>query len=192
MGRLYLMRHGQTLFNQLKRIQGACDSPLTELGIKQAEQAKVYFDGEGIHFDRLYSSTQELAEDTLEIIAPGRGYQRLKGLKEWNFGLYEGTSEYLNPPIKEGQESYEDYFVAYGGEGVEQVADRMNETLVTIMEEASSDSVLSVSHGGALYAFYLRWRKPEDVRPVFSNCCILVYNYHNGEFDLVESINPVK
>lgn len=32
----YLMRHGQTLFNVQGRIQGACDSPLTELGIAQA------------------------------------------------------------------------------------------------------------------------------------------------------------
>ena len=28
---LYLMRHGQTLFNVRRRIQGWCDSPLTEL-----------------------------------------------------------------------------------------------------------------------------------------------------------------
>ena len=26
---LYLMRHGETLFNSLGKIQGACDSPLT-------------------------------------------------------------------------------------------------------------------------------------------------------------------
>ena len=40
---LYLMRHGQTLFNQLERKQGWCDSPLTELGIKQAIMAGKYF-----------------------------------------------------------------------------------------------------------------------------------------------------
>lgn len=34
MKKLYLMRHGQTLFNQLGKIQGACDSPLTEAGIR--------------------------------------------------------------------------------------------------------------------------------------------------------------
>ena len=33
---LYLMRHGQTLFNVEHKIQGWCDSPLTEQGIKQA------------------------------------------------------------------------------------------------------------------------------------------------------------
>ncbi|KTT85669.1 phosphoglycerate mutase, partial [Mammaliicoccus sciuri] len=34
--KLYLMRHGQTLFNEKKKIQGASDSPLTQLGIEQA------------------------------------------------------------------------------------------------------------------------------------------------------------
>lgn len=29
---LYMMRHGQTLFNQKRLMQGWCDSPLTELG----------------------------------------------------------------------------------------------------------------------------------------------------------------
>ncbi len=28
---LYMMRHGQTLFNQKRLMQGWCDSPLTEL-----------------------------------------------------------------------------------------------------------------------------------------------------------------
>ena len=40
---LYLMRHGQTLFNLQHKIQGWCDAPLTELGIKQAQSASEYF-----------------------------------------------------------------------------------------------------------------------------------------------------
>lgn len=39
---IYLMRHGQTLFNVQKRIQGWSDSPLTEVGIEQAKQAGNY------------------------------------------------------------------------------------------------------------------------------------------------------
>ena len=39
----YLMRHGQTRFNVQGRIQGACDSPLTEEGIEQAKTARRYF-----------------------------------------------------------------------------------------------------------------------------------------------------
>ena len=33
---LYLMRHGQTLFNVRRKVQGWCDAPLTKLGIGQA------------------------------------------------------------------------------------------------------------------------------------------------------------
>lgn len=40
---LYMMRHGETLFNKRRKIQGWCDSPLTELGIRQAKGAKKYF-----------------------------------------------------------------------------------------------------------------------------------------------------
>lgn len=36
MSRVYMIRHGQTLFNVLRRKQGWCDSPLTEVGIGQA------------------------------------------------------------------------------------------------------------------------------------------------------------
>ena len=39
MKKLYLVRHGQTLFNELHMTQGWCDSPLTELGRKQAKEA---------------------------------------------------------------------------------------------------------------------------------------------------------
>lgn len=39
---LYLMRHGQTLFNLQHKIQGWCDAPLTPLGIKQAQMAKIF------------------------------------------------------------------------------------------------------------------------------------------------------
>lgn len=36
---IYLMRHGQTLFNVMDVNQGQCDSPLTQLGIQLAKNA---------------------------------------------------------------------------------------------------------------------------------------------------------
>ena len=40
----YFVRHGQTYFNLRLQLQGRCDSPLTPLGIQQAEKsAKVIF-----------------------------------------------------------------------------------------------------------------------------------------------------
>lgn len=40
---IYLMRHGQTYFNVWHKIQGWCDSPLTEEGINQAKEMGRYF-----------------------------------------------------------------------------------------------------------------------------------------------------
>ena len=94
---LYLVRHGQTIFNMRRKIQGWCDSPLTELGKAQAGVAAEYFRSHGITFDHAYSSTSERACDTLEILTP-MPYTRVKGLKEWNFGVFESESEDLNPP----------------------------------------------------------------------------------------------
>lgn len=98
---LYLMRHGQTLFNVRRKIQGVCDAPLTELGIEQAGRAAQYFREHQIHFDYAYSSTSERACDTLELVTQ-MYYKRVKGLKEWNFGVFEGESEDLNPKLPYG------------------------------------------------------------------------------------------
>ena len=85
--KLYLMRHGQTLFNLQNKIQGWCDSPLTELGQYQAKVAGQYFKDHQITFDHAYCSTSERCSDTLELVTD-MPYTRLKGLKENFFGNY--------------------------------------------------------------------------------------------------------
>lgn len=122
---LYLMRHGQTFFNQEGLVQGVCDSPLTDLGIEQAKQARAFFEKNGIEFGGIYSSTQERASDTLEIVTGRTDYTRLKGVKEWNFGLFEAQPERLQPKFRAGAVSFEDLYVPYGGEDVAQVGERM-------------------------------------------------------------------
>ena len=84
------MRHGQTVFNLKGKIQGASDSPLTALGVQQANAAQQYFKTKNIHFDYLYSSPQQRACDTLENAVPNQRYWCVKDLKEWGFGLFEG------------------------------------------------------------------------------------------------------
>ena len=39
MKRIYIVRHGQTYINRYNKMQGWCDTPLTEPGIEGAEQA---------------------------------------------------------------------------------------------------------------------------------------------------------
>lgn len=187
---LYLIRHGQTLFNARKKIQGACDSPLTEKGIEQAKIAGAYFKEENINFDYAYSSTQERASDTLELITD-IPYTRLKGLKEWNFGVFEGESEDLNPPRDPVLKCYGEFFVKYGGESYLEVQSRMNQTLTNIMDKEGHDRVLAVSHGGACFMFVRKWADMSIVETInFSNCCILKFEYEDNKFTFIKSINP--
>lgn len=189
---LYLMRHGQTLFNQRRKIQGACDSPLTQLGREQAQAASDYFKAQGIQFDYVYSSTQERACDTAEIVINNQSYERLKGLKEWNFGLFEGESEDLNPPRDETRHSYGDYFLDYGGESDLQVQARMTACLTEVMNRSHHQEVLAVSHGGAVFMFTQQWLEWEKVAQIqFTNCCILKFTYEAGRFEFVDVIHPV-
>lgn len=192
MKRLFLMRHGQTLFNLQKRIQGACDSPLTALGKEQALAAKQYFEDRQLQFDAAFSSTQERASDTLELILPkGQIYMRLKGIKEWNFGEFEAQPEFLNPKRQPGAKSYGDYFVAYGGESADEVANRMKDTISNTLDSVDGENVIMVSHGGALWVFYLLLDLVKDPVPIMPNCGIYEYTYDKGQFDIFQIIDPV-
>lgn len=188
---LYLMRHGQTLFNQLGKIQGACDSPLTQLGITQAQQAKAYFRMNQIVFDEVYASTQERAVDTAKIVAECEEVISKKGLKEWNFGIFEGESERLNPKHQPGETSYGNFFVPYGGEGADDVQLRMYNTIKQMMESTPGDTILAVSHGGAMYRFIQKIVPEEIVSTLkFSNCCILVFEFEEETVTFREIIHP--
>jgi broad specificity phosphatase PhoE len=181
---LYLMRHGQTVFNKRRKVQGWCDSPLTKLGIQQAEVASKYFRDNNITFDHAYCSTSERASDTLEIVT-NLPYRRLKGLKEWNFGTFEGESEDLNPALP-----YGNFFANYGGEEEKEFQKRMADTVQKIMEE-DNEVVLAVSHGAACRKFMQYWEHTSSIRQKerIGNCCILKFEYENEEFTLVEIVN---
>ena len=182
---LYLMRHGQTLFNVRRKVQGFCDSPLTDIGINQAKVAKEYFEKNNIKFDYCYSSTSERACDTLEIVTD-MPYKRLKGLKEWNFGVFEGESEDLNPKLP-----YGDFFYQYGGEKELDMRERVASTLVDVMNNDNHNTVLAVSHGVAMRGFmrYFEHNSKIEQQSRLGNCCILKFEFYNNEFELVDIIN---
>lgn len=65
----YYVRHGQTLFNVRRRIQGSCDSPLTKQGIVEARIAGSAL--RDVKIDRAYCSSSERAVDTAALVLEG-------------------------------------------------------------------------------------------------------------------------
>lgn len=185
---LYLVRHGQTLFNVQKRIQGWCDSPLTDLGIQQAKAVGQYFQDNHIVIDHAYCSTSERACDTLENIVD-IPYTRLKNLKEMNYGALEAHPEYLaeNDPIK-----CETYYLQFNGESSLTVRERMLNILKNIMNQENHNNVLVVSHGGACFNFLKRIDADLSYLSRDStNGGIFILEYENDTFTLKDVIfNP--
>lgn len=180
---VYLVRHGQTLFNQQHKIQGFCDSPLTDLGIQQAKVARSYLEKNGITFQAAFTSTSERAVDTLELLTD-QPYERRKNLREWNFGSYEGEGEHLNPPLP-----YNDFFVQFGGEAQTEVVARINHEITEIAEQHEG-AILIVTHGGAMANFYRQWEAHSPLRRTspIQNCSFFRYEYEVGTFRLEEII----
>ncbi|BDR59316.1 histidine phosphatase family protein [Xylocopilactobacillus apicola] len=182
---IYLMRHAQTLFNSQDRIQGWSDSPLTEKGIAQAKIAEHYFTDRKIRIDRAYASTSERASDTLELVTD-LPYQRLKGLREWNYGTFEAQPVNMYPYNHDT-----DFFPLFGGESDQDVQKRITATMMEIVTTDNSPNKLVVSHGGTIRSFVRAWQQHEASHEYlhYENCCILKFFYEDGIFSFQEMFN---
>ena len=91
---VYFVRHGETLFNQLNKVQGWCDSPLTVKGIDDLKWTADALSQ--IHFDNMYSSDLKRAIDTVHlmkdvnVVSEIGKIRKLPEFREVFFGTFEG------------------------------------------------------------------------------------------------------
>lgn len=88
---LYLMRHGQTQWNVEERMQGRLDSPLTALGIKQAQRQARVIEGIGHAGIARFASPQGRAQQTAEIVFGAADYTSDARLVEIDVGAFTGA-----------------------------------------------------------------------------------------------------
>lgn len=103
MGKLYLVRHGESEWNILSKVQGQSDTELTDLGREQARRAAERLSKEKI--DIIFSSDLSRAYDTAKIIGEKLGLEvnTFEELREIKFGVWEGltTQDILDKYSKE-------------------------------------------------------------------------------------------
>lgn len=150
---IYLTRHGETIWNIDKRLQGWNNSPLTKEGIKQAENLSKRL--EDIHIDVIYTSPSERAFKTAKILK-GKKELEIKlheGLKEMGFGLWEGMIwEEIENSEEYGKELYNLYnnpkeYKPFEGEELDVFEKRTKEALEEIIENSKGKDILIVTHG---------------------------------------------
>lgn len=190
------VRHGETIFNVTNKSQGACDSPLTENGIKQAKECANRLSE--IHIDKCYCSTSERAIDTANIVLENRSalISPLKGLKEMSFGYLEG-SDLTVPNSEMGKCWNEKDFTKYKGENRESFENRIRDTYRRIIDNSKDgETILIVSHRGyfnyMLEALFnmnldeLERDNPKYLETLIPNASVAKFYYEDGEYILEE------
>ncbi|HEY2882394.1 MAG TPA: histidine phosphatase family protein [Pirellulales bacterium] len=150
---LYLIRHGESLFNAEKRIQGQSDVELSPLGHRQAQALAAALAGKPI--DAIFSSPLKRAYQTAEAIAAKLNLpvQTDDRLKEINAGMFQGLLwdeiVHLHPAEAAHWKAMEPDFVIPGGESRRTVGQRGRAAFEKI-RETGLHQVVVVSHGGVM------------------------------------------
>jgi probable phosphoglycerate mutase len=150
--RLYLVRHGQTSWNNIGRAQGHTDISLDSEGVEQAAKLASAF--EGVIVDRVVSSDLARSVETATPVAKAVGVplRLMPELRERGFGQWEGMmfpevttriQERANALGISNQEVRPP-----NGESFLDVWNRLDSVYEMLKE--SDETTIVVSHGGAL------------------------------------------
>ena len=177
---IYVVRHGQTDWNTIKRIQGWKDIALNEKGIEQAKEIKEKL--KGIKFDEVISSPLKRALRTAKVIS-GRTYKDITQddrLKERCNGEFEGK---LKQDTDQSYDFNDPNENRYGIENITDFRKRISDFCKELEKKYKNKNVLVVTHAGV--SIYIRCHfegEPEDGdfnKYKLKNCEVL--EYENGD-----------
>lgn len=194
---LYFIRHGQTDLNLRGVVQGrGVNSPLNETGFKQSQA--FYNAYKDVPFDKIYTSTLLRTHQTVApFLDAGIPMEKLKGLDEISWGIYEGQEQSDN--ILSG---FQDLVLAWKDNQLDQAVDqgespnqlvlRQKEAIDYILGKPEEENILICMHGRALRIMLCHLT---DV-PVcqmddfpHTNTALYVLVYQDGKFRVLEYYN---
>ena len=194
---IYIVRHGLTEWNKLKKLQGAADVPLAKEGILLAEKT-----GEAlkdVKFDICFTSPLSRARQTAECVLGDRNVPIIpdKRIQEINFGDLEGgcvrdaEGNYIDPQVEMFFRDPVNFKRPENGEDIFDVIARTKD----FWEEKTSDpsltdkTVLVASHGCAVRALLQNiYHDPKNFWHgcVPPNCSVNVVEVKDGQAVLLE------
>jgi len=141
---LYILRHGETVWNLQRRFQGRQDSPLTEHGKSQALQQRELLSTITNKPEKIYTSPSGRAIHTTSLAVGSEKEPVIDNrLQEIDFGEWEGlTRQDIKALIDYSFESKLWYFRSPGGETFTKISERVQSFLNDMSEPA-----IIVTHG---------------------------------------------
>jgi len=159
--RITAVRHGETAWNAITRLQGQLDIDLNDLGRWQAERAGAALADSALQV--IYSSDLCRAHHTAQAIARHSGIalpaiRTHPGLRERCFGRFEGLTYAqvgdLHPEEALRWKQRDPAWAPPGGESQTQVFERVHAALSAIAAAHRGEHIAIVTHGGVLDVFY--------------------------------------
>lgn len=157
--RIIAIRHGETAWNALGRIQGHTDIGLNDNGHAQAQQVAQALGGEAL--DAIYSSDLQRAWQTAQAIAAvtAAPLHAEPGLRERCFGSFEGSSfAQIAQQQPQAAELWRKRDVQFappdGGESLLQLHERIAAAVQRVAAAHIGGHIALVAHGGVLDMLY--------------------------------------
>lgn len=140
------MRHGESEANAGGYFAGQTDSPLTELGRRQAEIVADTL--AKLRFDRVASSDLSRARDTAAVIARRHGVELevFPELREINAGEAQGMK--FEDARQRPDWTPEDFVQWPGGESLDEALERTTTIIDRLVAESPGKRICIVGHGG--------------------------------------------
>jgi alpha-ribazole phosphatase len=181
MTRIYLIRHGETEYNQKGCYYGWTDCSLAKEGIEQAVNLKKAF--QNIEYDVILSSDLKRAIETARTINDGKEPEMDVRLRELNFGKWEGLNyqDIMDQYTEHWNSWIADWVNATPteGESVACMYSRITQYMKEILEQYQDKSIVIVSHLGTLrmIAVYLLGLSLDKM---------WCFSFEHGKFSLLE------
>jgi broad specificity phosphatase PhoE len=183
MGKLIMVRHGESEGNAIRRFTTSGDAKITELGRRQAHEAALRIK---LKFQPtlLIASTFARARETGRIIA---GVLRIPieyeaEFREQSLGDLAGQpyESVANDPTFDPKRSW--VWRAPGGESHEDVLRRVAPVLDRVARQYPNDEIVIVSHGGVMRSVWAHVTGKWENAHVPPNCGIVVIEHESGRY----------
>jgi broad specificity phosphatase PhoE len=194
MTRLYIIRHGETIWNTQKRMQGHLDSELTDTGKRQAQLLSRAL--EDIEFEAVYSSSSGRTLQTAQILVGKRSLPiiPMDSLREIDLGKWEG--QIFTEVEKNYPEQFKNFwelphlYIPAGGEEFSDIIKRAGDTLQALISRHDGKNIMLVTHTVTLKAIRMIVENKE-LKDLWSGAYIQptslsVAEYDNGQWNAIK------
>ena len=207
--KLYIARHGKTMFNTIGRAQGWSDSPLTEAGERGIHELGIGLRQAGIQFQQAVSSDSGRTIQTMGIVLEELGltgkipYRYDKRIREWCFGSFDGAydgelflgvlprvfrvDDFHHLSLMELAEGIVEVDTAGWAESWETLRDRILDGFTAIAKDVESKgggNAIVVSHGMTISTLIYLIDPKAFKELVLDNGSVTVIEYEDGQFKL--------